>query len=82
MNFSCRNEVRHPHPAHGQIPNFRYCEVAAENVIGLDCFKRARVIKISPSLAQEPMRYFTLAYNKVLLMSTASLGIYPDKICT
>lgn len=68
-----KNEVRHPRPSHGRIPNFRYCEVAAENVIGLECFKRARVIKINPSVAQEPVRYFTLAYNKVLLTPTASL---------
>lgn len=66
--------MRHPHPAHGRITNFRYCEVAAENVIGLECFKRARVVKINPSLPQEPARYFTLAYNKVLLTPTASLG--------
>jgi 5-formyltetrahydrofolate cyclo-ligase len=69
-----RNEVRFPRPAHGRIPNFRYCEVAAENVTGLECFKRARVVKINPSLAQEPIRYLTLAYNKVLLTPTPSLG--------
>ncbi|CAF1531972.1 unnamed protein product [Adineta steineri] len=68
-----KNEVRFPRPAHGRIPNFRYCEVAAENVTGLECFKRARVIKINPSLAQEPLRYLTLAYNKVLLTPTPSL---------
>lgn len=77
VSFFClvhRNEVRFPRPSHGRIPNFRYCEVAAENVIGLECFKRARVIKINPSLAQEPLRYLTLAYNKVLLTPTPSLG--------
>jgi 5-formyltetrahydrofolate cyclo-ligase len=68
-----KNEVRFPRPAHGRIPNFRYCEVAAENVTGLECFKRARVVKINPSLAQEPIRYLTLAYNKVLLTPTPSL---------
>jgi 5-formyltetrahydrofolate cyclo-ligase len=40
----------------------------------LECFKRARVVKINPSLAQEPLRYLTLAYNKVLLTPTPSLG--------
>lgn len=68
-----KNEVRFPRPAHGRIPNFRYCEIAAENVTSLECFKRARVIKINPSLAQEPIRYLTLAYNKVLLTPTPSL---------
>ncbi|UJR33399.1 hypothetical protein I4U23_020846 [Adineta vaga] len=68
-----KNEVRFPRPAHGRIPNFRYCEIAAENVTSLECFKRARVIKINPSLAQEPLRYLALAYNKVLLTPTPSL---------
>jgi len=72
--FVFRNEVRFPRPAHGRVPNFRYCEIAAENVTSLECFKRARVIKINPSLAQEPIRYLTLAYNKVLLTPTPSLG--------
>lgn len=72
--FELRNEVRHPRPSHGRIPNFRYCEVAAENLAAMECFKRARVIKINPSLAQEPVRYFTLIHNKVLLTSTPSLG--------
>ncbi|CAF0944617.1 unnamed protein product [Adineta ricciae] len=68
-----KNEVRFPRPVHGRIPNFRYCEIAAENVTNLECFKRARVIKINPSLAQEPLRYLTLFYNKVLLTPTPSL---------
>ncbi|CAF3507375.1 unnamed protein product [Rotaria sp. Silwood1] len=68
-----KNEVRFPRPSHGRIPNFRYCELAAENVTSLDCFQRARVIKINPSLAQEPLRYLTLTYNKVLLTPTPAL---------
>ncbi|CAF0762137.1 unnamed protein product [Rotaria sordida] len=68
-----KNEVRFPRPVHGRIPNFRYCEIASENVISLECFKRARVIKINPSLAQESLRYLTLSYNKVLLTPTPSL---------
>ncbi|CAF2770660.1 unnamed protein product, partial [Rotaria sp. Silwood2] len=68
-----KNEVRFPRPSHGRIPNFRYCELAAENVTSLDCFTRARVIKINPSLAQEPLRYLTLTYNKVLLTPTPAL---------
>ncbi|CAF4552572.1 unnamed protein product [Rotaria socialis] len=67
------NKVRFPRPSHDQILNFRYCELAAENVTCLDCFKRAHVIKINPSLAQEPLRYLTLSYNKVLLMPTPAL---------
>lgn len=69
-----RNEVYFPRPSHGRIPNFRSCEFAAENVIGLDCFKRARVVKINPSLAQESLRYYTLFYNKILLTPTPALG--------
>jgi len=69
-----RNEVYFPRPSHGRIPNFRYCESAAENVTSLDCFKRARIIKINPSLAQEPLRYLTLTYNKILLTPTPALG--------
>ncbi|CAM4770879.1 unnamed protein product [Rotaria magnacalcarata] len=68
-----KTEVRFPLPVHGRIPNFRYCEVAAENVTSLECFKRARVIKINPSLAQESLRYLALVYNKVLLTPTPSL---------
>ncbi|CAF0785865.1 unnamed protein product [Rotaria sp. Silwood1] len=68
-----KNEVRYPRPVHGRIPNFRYCEIASENVTCLECFKRARVIKINPSIAQESLRYLTLAYNKVLLTPTPSL---------
>ena len=62
------------------MPNFRYCEVAAENLSGLDCFKRARVVKINPSLAQEPVRYLTLAYNKVLLTPTSSMGSFSTSV--
>ncbi|CAF4442139.1 unnamed protein product, partial [Adineta steineri] len=51
----------------------RCCELAAENVTSLDCFKRARIIKINPSLAQEPLRYLTLSYNKILLTPTPAL---------
>jgi hypothetical protein len=40
----------------------------------LNCFKRARTIKINPSLAQEPLRYLTLFYNKILLTPTPALG--------
>ncbi len=69
-----RNEVRFPRPSHGRIPNFRYCEIAAENVTSLDCFKRARIIKINPSLAQEPLRYLTLTYKKILLTPAPALG--------
>ncbi|CAF1222847.1 unnamed protein product [Adineta ricciae] len=68
-----KNEVRFPRPSHGRIPNFRYCELAAENVTSLECFHRARVIKINPSLAQEPLRYLALTYNKVLLTPTPAL---------
>ncbi|CAF3247635.1 unnamed protein product [Rotaria sp. Silwood2] len=68
-----KNEVRFPRPVHGRIPNFRYSEVASENVTCLEYFKRARVIKINPSLAQESLRYLSLAYNKVLLTPTPSL---------
>ncbi|CAM4760435.1 unnamed protein product [Rotaria magnacalcarata] len=69
-NQQIKNDVRFPRRSHGRISNFRYCELAAENVTCLDCFKRAHVIKINSSLAQEPLRYLTLCYNKVLLMPT------------
>ncbi|CAF4647902.1 unnamed protein product [Rotaria socialis] len=71
--MATKTEVRFPLPVHGRIPNFRYCEVAAENVTSLDCFKRAHVIKINPSLAQESLRYLALVYNKILLTPTPSL---------
>ncbi|CAF4172352.1 unnamed protein product, partial [Rotaria magnacalcarata] len=51
-----KNDVRFPRRSYGRISNFRYCELAAENVTCLDCFKRAHVIKINSSLAQEPLR--------------------------
>ncbi|CAF0786912.1 unnamed protein product [Didymodactylos carnosus] len=69
-----KNEVRFPRPAHGRIPHFRYSEVAADNFAKLDCFRKARVVKVNPSLAQEPLRHLTLLYNKVLLTPTPSLG--------
>ncbi|CAF3590670.1 unnamed protein product [Rotaria socialis] len=55
-NHTLKSKTRFPRPSHDQILNFRYCELAAENVTCLDCFKRAHVIKINPSLAQEPLR--------------------------
>jgi hypothetical protein len=67
VDLLTRNEVRYPHPSHGRIPNFRYCEVA-------------RVVKINPSVAQEPVRYLTLAYNKVLLTPTPSLGKFIEAL--
>ena len=55
--------------------------MAAENVLSLDCFKKARIIKINPSLAQEPLRYFTLTSNKILLVPTPALGTSLSDSC-
>lgn len=68
-----KQEIMYPHPCHGRIPNFRGREAAAENLAALSTFKQARVIKINPSLAQEHVRFLTLASAKVLLTPSPAL---------
>ncbi|KAI0980512.1 hypothetical protein GJ496_010141 [Pomphorhynchus laevis] len=68
-----KQEIMFPHPCHGRIPNFRGREAAAENLAALTTFKQARVVKINPSLAQEHIRFLTLASSKVLLTPSPAL---------
>lgn len=68
-----KQEILFPHPCHGRIPNFRGKEAAAENLAALSTFKSSRVVKINPNIAQEHIRFLTLASSKTLI--TPSLGL-------
>ena len=60
-------------PPHGRIPNFVGAEETARTVRGLDVYRRARVVKVSPDSPQRPIREFVLRDGKVLIMPTPRL---------
>ncbi len=57
----------------GRIPNFRGAERAAQRIIGLEGWRRARVVKVNPDSPQRPVRLAALSEGKKLLMPTPRL---------
>ena len=58
---------------HDKIPDFRGAEEAAERVLQLDVWQRARVVKSNPDKAQRPLRQRALEDGKVLYMAVPRL---------
>lgn len=70
-----RNFVKdYPRPCHNKIPNFKRCGVAATKLSRLREFKKAKCVKINPSLAQMHLRFLTLQHGKTLYVPSPSLS--------
>jgi len=81
---------------HDKIPDFHGAELAAERVLDLDVWRRARVLKSNPDKAQRPLRRRALEEGKLLYMAVprlrdercfveldpARLGASPEKVST
>lgn len=59
--------------AQGRIPNFIGAEAAAARLRELDLWRRAKVIKANPDLAQRPVRRLALEQGKRLYMAVPRL---------
>ncbi|MCC6034770.1 MAG: 5-formyltetrahydrofolate cyclo-ligase [Desulfurococcaceae archaeon] len=62
-----------PRPVFGRIPNFRGADKAAERVIHLKEWARARVIKANPDSPQYYLRLKALGDEKIVIMASPRL---------
>jgi 5-formyltetrahydrofolate cyclo-ligase len=60
--------------ARWRIPNFTGAEAAAERLAEERAWRRARVIKANPDLAQRPVRYRALQQGKVVYLAVPRLS--------
>ncbi|XP_071571814.1 methenyltetrahydrofolate synthase domain-containing protein [Temnothorax nylanderi] len=68
-DYMTKNElVNFPVNIYKRIPNFKGAAEAAQRLIDLDEFKKARVIKINPDKPQEPVRFLALEANKEIIV--------------
>jgi 5-formyltetrahydrofolate cyclo-ligase len=63
-----------PPGVHGRIPSFYGAEEAAERLAGLPEWKTARVIKVVPDTAQQPVRARALREGKLVYMAVPKLA--------
>lgn len=68
-----RGVARFPRPVRGRIPNFVGAEEAARKILGLDEYRRARVVKVGPDSPQRAVREACLRDGKLLVMPTPRL---------
>ncbi|MCX8187531.1 MAG: 5-formyltetrahydrofolate cyclo-ligase [Nitrososphaeria archaeon] len=68
-----RGVARFPKPIYGRIPNFVGAEEAAAKIVGLEEYRDARVVKVSPDSPQRYIRYRCLLDGKILVMPTPRL---------
>jgi 5-formyltetrahydrofolate cyclo-ligase len=66
-----------PPGVHGRIPSFYGAEDAAERLADLPEWKTARVIKIVPDTAQQPVRARALREGKLVYMAVPKLAEEP-----
>jgi 5-formyltetrahydrofolate cyclo-ligase len=57
----------------GRIPNFVGAERAAERLLELDVWKRAKVLKCNPDSPQRPVRHRALKEGKIVYMAVPRL---------
>lgn len=57
-----------PLSVQSRIPNFKGAAEAAQRLVELEEFKRAKTIKINPDKPQEPVRLLALEANKEILV--------------
>lgn len=65
--------VRFPVPCFGRIPNFEGSDKAAENLAGLNEWKKAKTIFSNPDFAQHKIRELALKDKKTLIMASPRL---------
>ncbi len=58
---------------HDKIPDFHGSDVAAQRVLALEIWQRARVLKSNPDKAQRPLRQRALEDGKLLYMAVPRL---------
>lgn len=64
-----KNElVNFPVNIYKRIPNFKGAVEAAQRLVELDEFKKAKTIKINPDKPQEPVRFLALEANKGIIV--------------
>ncbi|WP_053715597.1 5-formyltetrahydrofolate cyclo-ligase [Saccharothrix sp. NRRL B-16348] len=66
-----------PPGVHGRIPSFHGAEEAAERLAGLPEWKTARVVKVVPDTAQQPVRARALREGKLVYMAVPKLAEEP-----
>ncbi|KAL0125269.1 hypothetical protein PUN28_004418 [Cardiocondyla obscurior] len=68
-DYMTKNElVNFPVNIYKRIPNFKGAMEAAQQLVQLEEFKKARVIKINPDKPQEPVRFLALEANKEIIV--------------
>ena len=65
--------ARPPLPPHGRIPNFAGAGLAADRIVGLAEWRRARIVKVNPDSPQRPVRLRALREGKTLVMPSPRL---------
>ncbi|MFF4814525.1 5-formyltetrahydrofolate cyclo-ligase [Kitasatospora sp. NPDC001309] len=60
--------------AYGRIPSFRGAEAAARRLADLPAWHSAKIIKVVPDTAQEPVRAIALSQGKVVYMAVPRLA--------
>lgn len=63
-----RDIATFPRPVYGRIPNFKGANEAANKLVELDVFKKAKTLKVNPDAPQRTVRYLTLSNKKLLIM--------------
>ncbi|WP_327073901.1 5-formyltetrahydrofolate cyclo-ligase [Kitasatospora purpeofusca] len=60
--------------AHGRIPAFHGAEAAARRLADLPAWRSAKIVKVVPDTAQEPVRALALEQGKVVYMAVPRLA--------
>ncbi|MEU9044474.1 MULTISPECIES: 5-formyltetrahydrofolate cyclo-ligase [unclassified Kitasatospora] len=60
--------------AHGRIPAFHGAEAAARRLADLPTWRSAKIVKVVPDTAQEPVRALALEQGKVVYMAVPRLA--------
>lgn len=68
-----KNVVTFPRPIYGRIPNFIGANVAAEKLMELSIWRKARVIKSNPDAPQKWVRESALRHGKTVFMAVPRL---------
>ena len=67
------NVATFPRPISGRIPNFIGSNVAAEKLLDLSVWKKARIVKSNPDSPQKWVRKIALKHGKTLYMAVPRL---------
>ncbi len=68
-----RGVARFPLPVKGRIPNFEGASEAASKLMGIEEWRRARIVKVNPDSPQKPVRLAALRQGKIVVMATPRL---------